>query len=519
MRLPSVILGFVIVSLMASAPAVLGMPPPVGARDVIEAPEWQAGDAWDVAVFDPGLEAPLTGTLVALPGDAGSWLFAFTSPRPELLSARIIPLGLVEQSPLRFSVDGVPFEALRFPARAQDTWETTIGDAPFLATVTSVNDGIARVTYRAEGSSFTLNTTYDAEQGFVTQMDQPNGQRVEFKRLQAPECVGWSPQGVRSFRGDLARYRGSAVERFDVPASVHHLVFRLAIQADPNGGSPYGIDEPEHHAIKVVGPAARMRESHELVQTGPAHNQSAFFVSEADETGEVAGEWTASRMRPTVWEQWRSVVDVVGYEEARFVEGPGCASGAPWAATDEAVVPRQGPNVVAWLVAGVIGTLAVAWAARRTFAWLLLARITPDRALEHPARERFLARIEQEPGITSLELSRDLEVPWTTSLHHLRILERVGLVQGERRGGSVHWFSLRAGSLASQRVAIATLRSAATAKVHDFVHAHPGASLTAVAHGLGLKHTTVLFHLRKLLQAGLVESRPYGRRKRYHPRA
>lgn len=84
------------------------------------------------------------------------------------------------------------------------------------------------------------------------------------------------------------------------------------------------------------------------------------------------------------------------------------------------------------LAAGVgAGALAILWTGRRWAPALLglYARMRPQTILEHPVRQRMMDVVLAQPGLTMRELQRELGLANGATMHHLRALEKAGIVR------------------------------------------------------------------------------------------
>lgn len=139
---------------------------------------------------------------------------------------------------------------------------------------------------------------------------------------------------------------------------------------------------------------------------------------------------------------------------------------------------------------------------------IVRAKVAPprERAAATLARRELLTAIARRPGVTLAELRHDVPLGWGTLYHHIAHLENEGLVRtlvaGRRR------IVLPAGVEEPEEasVARALLRGATAERVARFVADHPGTRVADVAAGVGESERVAYYHLRQLLDAGLVVS-------------
>lgn len=153
----------------------------------------------------------------------------------------------------------------------------------------------------------------------------------------------------------------------------------------------------------------------------------------------------------------------------------------------------------------------------------LFTRISADKALEHPRRQRLFAYIRENPGGTFRELLRGTDIPAGTARHHLNILERTGVVVEKRHKSTLRFFPNH-GQYDDTWDAVVMLREEPLAELHGWISDHPECmqkEMLAAMAGRGWSRSTTQHRLTRLIDGGLVTVRPQGRVKRYtaHARA
>lgn len=197
-------------------------------------------------------------------------------------------------------------------------------------------------------------------------------------------------------------------------------------------------------------------------------------------------------------------------------QGPGPG---PAAAQAEPAGASQGaaPSPAARSVAGV--SLAAAAAAA---GWTLLrvlggapllpffSRIEDGELSRHPARRAALDHIAANPGATVREVQAALGLAWGTTVHHLRRLERAGLVAVRRDGGRLGHWPL---GQAPPRDGL----SGADRAMAGLVKASPGLPQRDLARLSGIGAPAACKRLARLEAAGLVAQVHDGRARLYVP--
>lgn len=151
---------------------------------------------------------------------------------------------------------------------------------------------------------------------------------------------------------------------------------------------------------------------------------------------------------------------------------------------------------------------------------LLLARKpqpdTGDHVLAHPLRRAILDAIDQRPGLTMGELRKRVRLGWGNGYHHLRKLERAGLIRKERRGRRLVLTPKGVEMDAAEVEARAFLKADAAAAICADVHRHPGTDVASIVARTGLTERSVYYYVKRLTELGLLVSRSRTRQFALH---
>lgn len=127
------------------------------------------------------------------------------------------------------------------------------------------------------------------------------------------------------------------------------------------------------------------------------------------------------------------------------------------------------------------------------------------RLLDSPIRQRIVRQVAGRPGQTVGELLETLDVGWGTLHHHLKRLEHAGLLHtvsaGRRR--LVYPGPSAAEPPGSGR-ARAILRGRTARRVAEAIADHPGVGIDRLVPLVGESPRTVYYHVKRLVDAGLV---------------
>lgn len=145
----------------------------------------------------------------------------------------------------------------------------------------------------------------------------------------------------------------------------------------------------------------------------------------------------------------------------------------------------------------------------------MFSRIRHEDLLEHPVRGELMQRVQASPGVHFQQLVRDTGKGRGTMEHHLRKLIQAGLVVERPGRGFTCYFPKGAVDRRLMQAA-SSLKSAGARDVLRAVHASPGAVSADVVARLGMAPSTVNYHLKRLVDAGLVDTTREGRVLRLH---
>jgi predicted transcriptional regulator len=167
------------------------------------------------------------------------------------------------------------------------------------------------------------------------------------------------------------------------------------------------------------------------------------------------------------------------------------------------------------LLAVLSGVLSYAWPTLKGGVVGLFSRVREDDLVKHPARAAIMQRIEAEPGIHYQALLRAVGGGRGTMEHHVRKLVDGGLVTQAHRGGYMCYFPRGAGRHALASAGMA--KSDGARAILQAVTNQPGLSSLEVAERCGLQPSTVTYHVKRLIEGGLVTAVRDGRVVRLHP--
>jgi predicted transcriptional regulator len=129
--------------------------------------------------------------------------------------------------------------------------------------------------------------------------------------------------------------------------------------------------------------------------------------------------------------------------------------------------------------------------------------------LEHDTRDELCRLVERSPGTYLSELTEDVDEPMGTVRHHLKILEREGLVDAAKLRGKRRYYPVGE----SPDALDAALDQEGPREVLVALAETGDASVSTVAETLDRDPSTVSHHLSRLEEDGLIVRERDGRSK------
>lgn len=227
----------------------------------------------------------------------------------------------------------------------------------------------------------------------------------------------------------------------------------------------------------------------------------------------------------------------------RALPGQGGPRGAPGEGEEaldgaDALLPADGP-AVAWPAAergdaltaaggeatlragdaALLAALAIAGAGLLALAIPLYRRIARAQVAGHDVRGRIVALVQAEPGLHESEAARRLGISHTLAQYHVRMLAEFGLVEVRKFGGRKCLFA--AGQMGRAEKTLVLAEKGRGAQVVDIVASQPGIGQRELARALGIRESSVKWHLDRLEQnqVVVVERSLEGKRVRLSPEA
>jgi DNA-binding transcriptional ArsR family regulator len=133
--------------------------------------------------------------------------------------------------------------------------------------------------------------------------------------------------------------------------------------------------------------------------------------------------------------------------------------------------------------------------------------ISKEKILNFEARSKIFGFIDQNPGLNVNEISRRIEIPRTTLMHHIKVLEKQELVELKPRGKYTHIYTKN--ELGTQdKELLELLRKKIPCRILLHLVFSNSCSQTELSRELNLHRTTINYYLKKLKKMGIIKEVP-----------
>lgn len=132
----------------------------------------------------------------------------------------------------------------------------------------------------------------------------------------------------------------------------------------------------------------------------------------------------------------------------------------------------------------------------------LYRRIVRQQVAEHDVRSRIVAFVTQNPGLHESAVAKGLGISHTLAQYHVRMLAEFGLLEVKRFGGRKCLFT--AGQVGRTEKTMMLAEKGRGAQVVDIIAAQPGIAQRELARALGIRESSVKWHLDRMEQNGVV---------------
>lgn len=134
--------------------------------------------------------------------------------------------------------------------------------------------------------------------------------------------------------------------------------------------------------------------------------------------------------------------------------------------------------------------------------------------IDTKARKKIYKFIQGMPGLHMREIQRETGIPLGTLNYHLMCLEEDEAVTSKREGKYRRYYAA-GGMTAIDKKVLSVLRQKIPRRIVLYLLVNPGISRNNISEQLGISDSTTTFHLKKLINSGIVEQVRSGRESLY----
>jgi len=134
--------------------------------------------------------------------------------------------------------------------------------------------------------------------------------------------------------------------------------------------------------------------------------------------------------------------------------------------------------------------------------------------LELESRGKLYNLILKYPGLHFRKISRELNIPPTTLKYHLDYLRRGKLITQKREGKYLRYYVSDKESVEDKQI-LDVLRKDSARKIVVFLLTNPNSTRVKISRRLNKRPSTITFHLKKLLELGVIERGGCGKNIQY----
>ena len=170
-------------------------------------------------------------------------------------------------------------------------------------------------------------------------------------------------------------------------------------------------------------------------------------------------------------------------------------------------------NLPLWIQVYYVSGLLMAFLGSFKIFPAVLSRI--KRFLENRNRQSIFKYILDNPGTTTVEISRNLEMNRGTLSHHLMMLEKQNRVMPYKTRGKIHYFLNESTYGEKEKVALAALKNDKHRRIISEILNCGQITHEKLAEKIGVSAPTINWHIRHLKEQGIVRADTDGRYTAY----
>lgn len=143
-------------------------------------------------------------------------------------------------------------------------------------------------------------------------------------------------------------------------------------------------------------------------------------------------------------------------------------------------------------------------------------RLSLDEVLENENRNKIIDLILTEPGIHFNELLRRTDLAAGNLVWHLDILETYKIIGKKRLGNFIAYFPYYQKNPISN-LDLQLSKSKLTLEILKMIEKEPGIWNSVITKRKKVDHKTIFYHINKLLDLDLINTKKEGRKKKFYP--
>lgn len=180
-----------------------------------------------------------------------------------------------------------------------------------------------------------------------------------------------------------------------------------------------------------------------------------------------------------------------------------------------------------WILIIIVGILSlVIIVSKKDYIRMVRARFTPvekgahrlslEEVLENENRNKIIEIILNRPGIHFNELMREIDLAPGNLVWHLDILKTYKIIGKKRIGNFLAYFPYYQKNPISN-VDLKLEKSKLTLEILEMIEEQPGVWNSLITQKMKVDHKTIHYHIKKLIELGLISARKEGRKKKLYP--
>lgn len=155
------------------------------------------------------------------------------------------------------------------------------------------------------------------------------------------------------------------------------------------------------------------------------------------------------------------------------------------------------------IISGMIGGLSISFLAIIKFVPFIISKIVD--VLENRNRKKIFVYVENNPGCTPAEISKNENLNIGTVKHHTSILERSTRISSLRIGKFVRLFKKSSDYSQMEKILASTIKNEMSRSILLSIRDNPGITNTQLADMFNIMESTAYWHTNRFIKDGIVK--------------